>query len=265
MRCPRDAAPLRNLVTPFTRKTDSGTTGAVLRTAPYRIYVCFHLKLNGFYIFFKLSFHRSGKMSLVISHCVLLFNPLCSCWDSAPNTLSKCNELACGDHLHSQWITINVQCRRNSVCFWRFMSWPCWLLLKDPGFCCPTGPSCRPSILIHLPCRLILISNHFVLTTDGANGFRRVRQRHDFQDVHYVARHDRASSATREWLRAPAAAAGTCGAVVAVAGMILLSLASFSLVLRVHASPVFVRCPKFICLERTRRKNKKNVKVMRFH
>lgn len=77
-------------------------------------------------------------------------------------------------------------------------------------------------------------------------------------------RHGRASSATREWLRGPAAAAGTCGAVVAVAGMILLSLASFSLVLRVHASPVFVVRNLFVWREEEE-KTKKNVKVMRFH
>lgn len=51
--------------------------------------------------------------------------------------------------------------------------------------------------------------------------------------------HGRASSARTVWLRDPAAAvAGTCGAAAAAVGMILSSLASFSLVLRVLASPV---------------------------
>lgn len=74
--------------------------------------------------------------------------------------------------------------------------------------------------------------------TDGANGFRLIRQRHDLQDVHYVV-HGRVSSAMIIWLRAPAAAAVTCDAVAAAAGMILSSLASFFLVLHVHASPKF--------------------------
>lgn len=72
---------------------------------------------------------------------------------------------------------------------------------------------------------------------DGANGFRLIRQRHDFQYVHYVV-HGRASFA-REWLNDPVAAVGPCDAVAAVVGMILSSLASFFLVLRVHASPNF--------------------------
>lgn len=80
---------------------------------------------------------------------------------------------------------------------------------------------------------------------DGANGFRLNRQRHDFQDVHYVV-HGRASSAMIIWLRAPAAVAVTCGAVAAAAEMILSSLASFSLVLLVRASPVFVFCLFFV-------------------
>lgn len=97
MRCPLDIAPFWNLVTLFTRKSDSVTPGAASRTPTYRIYVCFHLKLNGFYIFSKLLRPQSGRMFLMISHCVLMFNPfLLLCWDSAPNTLSKCSELACG-------------------------------------------------------------------------------------------------------------------------------------------------------------------------
>lgn len=76
------------------------------------------------------------------------------------------------------------------------------------------------------------------MTTDGANGFRLNRQRHDFQDVHYVV-HDRGSSATIVWLHDPAAAAAVSyDAAAAVAGMILSSLASFSLALRARASPV---------------------------
>lgn len=118
------------------------------------------------------------------------------------------------------------------------MSWLCWLPLKDLVAYYPTVPSCS-SILVHRPCRLTLISNHFVLMTmDGANGFQLNRQRHDFQDVHYVV-HGRGSSAKIIWLRDPAvAAAVSYDAAAAVAGMILSSLASFSLVLRVRASPV---------------------------
>lgn len=39
--------------------------------------------------------------------------------------------------------------------------------------------------------------------TDDANGFQLVRQRHDFQDVHYVA-HGRESFAMIIWLHDPA-------------------------------------------------------------
>ena len=72
--------------------------------------------------------------------------------------------------------------------------------------------------------------------TDGASGFQLTRQRHDFQDVHYVV-HGRVSSAMIIWLHALAAVAVTCDAVVAVAAMTLSSLASFSLALHVRASP----------------------------
>lgn len=89
--------------------------------------------------------------------------------------------------------------------------------------------------------------------TDDANGFRLIHQRCDFQYVHYVD--GRESSATIIWRRDPAAAAGSYDAVVAVAGMILSSLASFSLVPRVRASPGFFGCSK---------KNEKEEKCEKF-
>lgn len=119
---------------------------------------------------------------------------------------------------------------------WQFMSWLCWLPLIDLDFCYPTVASWTSS-RVRLPFHLILISNHFVLMTDDANGFRLIHQHCDFQYVHYVD--GRESSATIIWRHDPAAAAGSYDAVVAVAGMILSSLASFSLVPRVRASPVY--------------------------
>lgn len=85
--------------------------------------------------------------------------------------------------------------------------------------------------------------------TDDANGFRLIRQRYDFQYVHYVV-HGRASSAMIIWQRDPAAVVVSYDAAVAVAEMILLSLASFSLVPRVRASPVFI----FFMFEKKRKK-----------
>jgi hypothetical protein len=90
---------------------------------------------------------------------------------------------------------------------------------------------------------------------DGANGFRLIRQRHDFQYVHYVV-HGRESFVLIIWLNDPAAVVVPCDVAVAVAGMILLSLASFSLVLRVHASPKFVLI--FSCCEEKRNKKIEN-------
>lgn len=144
------------------------------------------------------------------------------------------SHVAYSGHLHSQWFLVLWF---NDGIVWQFTSWLCWLPLKDLGFCCPTVASC-PLILILHSFRLILISNHFVLMTDDANGFRLNHQRHDFQDVHYVV-HGRESSATIIWPNDPAAAVVSYDADFAVAEMILLILASFSLALRVHASPVF--------------------------
>lgn len=88
--------------------------------------------------------------------------------------------------------------------------------------------------------------------TDDANGFQLNRQRHDFQDVHYVV-HGRENSVII-WLRDPAAAAVTCDAVAVAAEMILSSLASFFLVPRVHASPVFFNL--FFGVQEKRKKGK---------
>jgi hypothetical protein len=100
--------------------------------------------------------------------------------------------------------------------------------------------------------------------TDDANGFRLIRQHYDFQYVHYVV-HGRESSALIIWRRAPAAVAATYDAAVAVAGMILLSLASFSLVLRVHASPDIyqeskkeTKCKTLLNFHKNERKKMKN-------
>lgn len=71
---------------------------------------------------------------------------------------------------------------------------------------------------------------------DDANGFRLIHQRHDFQYVHYVV-HGRESSALIIWPHDPVAVVVLCDVAVAVVGMILLSLASFFLVLRAHVSP----------------------------
>ena len=91
---------------------------------------------------------------------------------------------------------------------------------------------------------------------DGANGFQLIHQRHDFQYVHYVV-HGRENFAMKEWLNDPVAAVGPCGVAAAVAGMILLSLASFFLVLRVHASPKF--CSIFVVWKKKKEKKKKKI------
>lgn len=137
------------------------------------------------------------------------------------------------------------------------MSWLCWLLSEDPVACYPTGPSCS-SIQDHHPFHLILVSSHFVLMMDDANGFRLIHQRHDFQYVHYVV-HGRESSAMIIWPHDPVAVVVLCDVAVAVVGMILLSLASFFLVLRVHVSPKCFWIYFFFKLWETKRK--KNWKV----
>lgn len=102
--------------------------------------------------------------------------------------------------------------------------------------------------------------------TDDANGFQLNRQRHDFQDVHYVV-HGRESSAMIIWPNDPAAVAVvSCDVDSAVVEMILSSLASFFLVLRVRASPVFLVIFIRPCLKKeTRNEEKKKIKVICFH
>lgn len=88
---------------------------------------------------------------------------------------------------------------------------------------------------------------------DGANGFRLIRQRRDFQYGYVV--HDHESSVLIVWLNDPVAAVAPCGVAAAVAGMILSSLASFFLVLRVHA------LPKFLSFRVVRQKETKKLKI----
>lgn len=55
---------------------------------------------------------------------------------------------------------------------------------EDLAVCYPTVPSFPLNRAG--PFHLILISSHFVLVKDGANGLELIRQRCDYQDVHYV-------------------------------------------------------------------------------